>query len=676
MNEPDARRLSTAASPDGHRATETTCRVLWFVDRPEFAVVRNQIVPADPVQEDNSGAARVARKTTPAAALAALGIVYGDLGTSPLYTLQAIVGATGGHFSSQAALGSLSLIFWALTITISVKYCLFVMRADNHGEGGILALMSMTGANWSRGGRILIIMGLFGAALLYGDGIITPAISVLSALEGLNVATDVFKPHVVFMAVAILFALFAIQSRGTARIAKASGPVMLLWFAAIAALGIVGVLRHPAVIAAVDPRYGIALLTGHGWSGIAVLGGVFLAMTGGEAMYADMGHIGRRPIRTSWYGIVLPALLLNYAGQVALLVDDPAAAGNPFFRLAPSWSIYPLVGLATVATIVASQAIITGSFSLTRQAMQLGWFPGVRISQTSSEEYGQIYVPFVNWTMMVLTIALAVGFGSSDRLAGAYGTAVSTTMLLTTALLYNVMRARWGWPMGAALAASGLFLAVDFAFFAANLFKIREGGWIPLTFGTFVFIVMISWHYGFQALRQRHTVLTETPGEFFRHLKESEVPRVPGTAVFLTRFANTIPFLIIEHVAQMRALYETAIALTVRFEDIPRVPLSGRIELIKLAGGFWHITVHFGFVQVPDIPAALRQAKDRGCPIDLEDAIYFGARDTIVCSKRRNWFMRARLRLFMLMFRNSVRAVDLFNLPPKTYVEIGRQIEI
>ena len=497
-------------------------------------------MPADIVQEDNLALARVARKTTPAAALAALGIVYGDLGTSPLYTLQAVVGATGGHFSPEAALGSLSLIFWALIITISVKYCLFVMRADNHGEGGILALMSMTGANWSEGRRILIVMGLFGAALIYGDGIITPAISVLSALEGLNVATDVFKPHVVSMAVAILFALFAIQSRGTAQIAKAFGPVMLLWFAVIAALGVAGISRYPAVIAAVDPRYGIALLTGHGWSGIAVLGGVFLAMTGGEAMYADMGHIGRNPIRTSWYGIVLPALLLNYAGQVALFLDDPAMDGNPFFRLAPSWSIYPLVGLATVATIIASQAIITGSFSLTRQAMQLGWFPGVRIRQTSSEEYGQIYVPFVNWTMMVLTVALTVSFGSSDRLAGAYGTAVSTTMLLTTALLYNVMRERWRWPVGPALTASGLFLAVDFAFFAANLFKIREGGWIPLTFGTLVFIVMVSWHFGFEAMRQRHTVLAETPDEFFRHLKESRVPRVPGTAIFLTRLATTI----------------------------------------------------------------------------------------------------------------------------------------
>ncbi len=631
---------------------------------------------ADPVHDDKAGLESVARKTTPAAALAALGIVYGDLGTSPLYTLQAVIAATGGHFSPEVALGSLSLIFWALTITISVKYCLFVMRADNHGEGGILALMSMTGANRSDGRHVLIVMGLFGAALIYGDGIITPAISVLSALEGLNVATDVFKPHVVFMAVAILFVLFAVQSRGTAQIARASGPVMLLWFAVIAALGVAGICRHPAVIAALDPRYAIALLTGHGWGGIAVLGGIFLAMTGGEAMYADMGHIGRNPIRTSWYAIVLPALLLNYAGQVALFLADPATDSNPFFRLAPSWSIYPLVALATIATIIASQAIITGSFSLTRQAMQLGWFPGVRIRQTSSEEYGQIYVPFVNWTMMILTVALTVGFASSDRLAGAYGTAVSTTMLLTTALLYNVMRSRWGWPLAPALIAGGVFLAVDFTFFAANLFKIREGGWIPLTFGTMVFIVMVSWHFGFQVMRQHHTLLTETPDEFLSRLKANKIPRVPGTAIFLTRFATAIPFLIIKHVAQMRAIYETVIALTVKFEDIPRVASRERVELAKLGDGFWHITVHFGFVQVPDIPAALKQAKDRGCPIDLKNAIYFGTRDTVVCSKRGNWLVRARLRLFMLMFRNSVRAVDLFNLPPQAYIEVGRQIEL
>ena len=633
-------------------------------------------MPVVIVDRDYAAPGRVAQTVTPTAALAALGIVYGDLGTSPLYTMQAVVAANGGRFSPDVALGSLSLIFWALLITISVKYCLFVMRADNRGEGGILALMSMTSADWSKGGRILIIMGLFGAALIYGDGIITPAISVLSALEGLNVATDVFRPHVVTIAVAILLGLFAIQSRGTASIGKAFGPVMLLWFAVIAALGVAGICRYPAVIAAVNPRYGIALLTEHGLSGIAVLGGIFLAMTGGEAMYADMGHIGRNPIRASWYGIVLPALLLNYAGQVGLFLEDGSMKGNPFFRLAPPWSIYPLVALATVATIIASQAIITGSFSLTRQAMQLGWFPGVRIRQTSSDEYGQIYVPFINWTMLALTVTLTISFGSSDQLAGAYGTAVSTTMLLTTALLYNVMRERWRWSVGTALITSGLFLVVDFAFFGANLFKIRQGGWIPLAFGTLVFVVMLIWHFGLQAIRDRHTDLTETPDEFFFQLKENHVPRVPGTGVFLTRFATTTPFLIVEHVAQMRSLYETAIALTVQFENIPHVAPDERVELLKLANGLWHITVHFGFVEVPDIPAALRLAKDRGCPVDLRDAIYFGARDTLVTSKHRNWLLRLSLRLFAVMFRNSVRSMDLFNIPPENFVEVGRQIEI
>ncbi len=392
-----------------------------------------------------------------------------------------------------------------------------------------------------------------------------------------------FKPHVVSAAVGILVVLFAIQRRGTAQIANAFGPVMLLWFLVIAALGVAGILHHPAVISALDPRYGIALLTGFGWSGIAVLGGVFLALTGAEAMYADIGHIGRNPIRLSWYGIVLPALLLNYAGQIALLLDDPTMDQNPFFRLAPAWSIYPLVVLATVATIIASQAIITGSFSLTRQAMQLGWLPGLRIRQTSSEEYGQIYVPFVNWTMMVLTIILTVSFGSSDRLAGAYGTAVSTTMLLTTALLYTVMRERWAWPVGLALAVSGLFLTVDFAFFAANLLKIREGGWIPLTFGTLVFLGMVSWRLGFQAVRQRHSDMTETPDEFFARLEQNRIPRVPGTGIFLTRLATTIPFLIVEHVAQMKVIYETVIALTLEFEDIPRAAPGERLEVTKIS---------------------------------------------------------------------------------------------
>src|ERR1700674_103167 len=396
------------------------------------------------IPDEHQAASRVDLPTTPAAALAALGIVYGDLGTSPLYTLQTVVQVMDGKFSAAAALGSLSLIFWVLIITISVKYCVFVMRADNHGEGGILALMSLIGANGlTRGFKVLTSMGLLGAALIYGDAGIPPAISVLSALEGLNVVTDSFKPFIMPMAVVILIGLFAAQRFGTEKIGRAFGPVMLLWFVVIAALGMAAIVRHPSVVAALDPRYAVEFLRHSGSSGILVLGGVFLCITGGEALYADMGHFGRASIRRSWFLVVLPALLVSYAGQTAYLMEKGSVSGNPFFQIAPSWSIYPLVLLATVATIIASQAIITGSFSMTRQAMQLGWLPGVSIRQTSDRVYGQIYVPVVNWLLMAATVATTIAFGSSDRLAGAYGTAVATTMLLTTVLLFRAMRDRW-----------------------------------------------------------------------------------------------------------------------------------------------------------------------------------------------------------------------------------------
>ena len=619
---------------------------------------------------------RASQPATAAGLLTALGIVYGDLGTSPLYTLQTIVGTLGGKVEAEAALGSLSLIFWTLIITISVKYCLFVMRADNHGEGGILALMSLTGAQWAGRGRTLVVMGLLGAALLYGDGIITPAISVLSAMEGLNVATDAMRAHVMPMAVAVLLALFTVQARGTARIGKAFGPVMLIWFLTIAALGVFGIVHHPAVLGAADPRHGLRFLAEHGWIGFAALGGVFLAITGGEALYADMGHIGRKSIRTAWYGLVLPALLLNYAGQSALLLENPSLEGNPFFKLAPAWGIYPLVALATLATVIASQAIITGSFSMTRQAMQLGWFPGVRIRQTSSEEYGQIYVPFVNWTMMVATLALTIVFGSSDRLAGAYGTAVSTTMLLTTVLLYSVMRDRWRWRPAVTLPTIGIFLVVDLGFFCANLLKVREGGWIPLAFGALVLIVMTTWRFGIDALHQEHLGVTETPEQFVGRLVENKIARVPGTAVFLTRAFRTMPPIIVQHVEQIRALPLTFIALAVKFEDIPRVQRRDRVELIHVVDGFWHVTVHYGFVEIPNLPAVLRQAKELGCPVDLSNAIYFGERDAPLPAKARGRLSRWRLAIFAFMLRNSVRAVDLFNVPSRHFVEVSRQIEI
>src|SRR5271167_2115991 len=440
---------------------------------------------------DSSGASAHRGRPTEWAAFGALGVVFGDLGTSPLYTLQTVVQAAGGHFTPQSALGVLSLVFWTLIITVSIKYCLFVMRADNRGEGGILALMSLIGANgFTPGFRVLTGMGLLGAALIYGDGVITPAISVLSALEGVNVVTDSFKPYVMPMAVAILLGLFAAQRFGTEKIGRAFGPVMGLWFLVLAALGIASISHHPGVIAAIDPRHAVRFMADSGRMGFLVLGGVFLCITGGEALYADMGHFGKAPIRGSWYFVVLPALLLSYAGQTAFLLDKGTVTGNPFFQIAPSWSIYPLVALATLATIIASQAIITGSYSMTRQAMQLGWLPGVAIRQTSDRIYGQIYVPAVNWLLMLATVATTIAFGSSDRLAGAYGTAVATTMLLTTILLYKAMHEVWRWPAAVAMLVAGIFLVVDTSFFLANLLKIAQGGWLPLTFAAVLFIIM------------------------------------------------------------------------------------------------------------------------------------------------------------------------------------------
>jgi KUP system potassium uptake protein len=616
---------------------------------------------------------------TVAAGLAALGIVYGDLGTSPLYTYQTIVGAVGGHPSTADALGLLSLVVWALIITVSVKYCVFVMRADNHGEGGILALMSLV---TSPAGRIsrrtgaLIVMGLFGAALIYGDGIITPAISVLSALEGINVVTDAFKPYVPATALVILLGLFVAQVRGTASIGRVFGPLMLAWFVTIGVLGALGVIRRPEVVAAIDPRHAISFLAGHQWHSFVVLGGVFLAVTGGEALYADMGHIGRNPIRTAWYCIVLPALLLSYAGQTALLIENPALEGNPFFGLAPGWAIIPLVGLATLATIIASQAIITGAFSLTRQAIQLGWFPGLNIRQTSDKEYGQIYVPFANWTLMFATLALTWAFGSSERLAGAYGTAVSTTMLLTTGLLYDAMRKVWKWPVAAALGASGVFLLIDLAFFSANLLKVRDGGWIPLLFGALIFAVMTIWRRGIEAVRRKLTEDEHGPDEVLTRLKQGSIPRVPGTAVFLSRGGGPIPPVMVRHVAQMGALHESVVSLTVEFAEVPRIPPDQRAEAKHIADGLWQVTVRFGFVEVPNVRAALACARDQGCALDLDNAVYFAAHDEVVRSKTRPRLMGWCRMLFGFMYRNAVRGPDRFDLPSDRFLDVGKQVPL
>jgi KUP system potassium uptake protein len=631
-------------------------------------------------ESSTSDSAQAAHRPVPPvrfAMLSALGVVFGDLGTSPLYALQTVVQATGGQFTSHSALGVLSLIVWTLIVTISIKYCLFVMRADNRGEGGILALMSLIGANgFTPGFKLLTGMGLLGAALIYGDGVITPAISVLSALEGLNVVTTTFKAFVMPMTVVILLGLFAAQRFGTEKIGRAFGPVMLLWFTVIAVLGSASIAHHPGVIAALDPRYAVRFMAASGSAGFLVLGGVFLCITGGEALYADMGHFGKRPIRISWYGIVLPSLLLSYAGQTAFLMDKGTVTGNPFFQIAPSWAIYPLVVLATLATIIASQAIITGSFSMTRQAMQLGWLPGVAIRQTSDRIYGQIYVPVVNWLLMSATIATTVAFGSSDRLAGAYGTAVSTTMLLTTVLLYRAMRHVWQWPSAVAIAVSGVFLIVDGSFFLANLLKIAEGGWLPLSFAAVLFVVMTTWRTGTEAIRATLMQSTEAVDRFLSDLKRGAIPRVEGTTVFLTRSTQKVSGLIMAHAHFTGVLPAHAIALSVQFEATPRIAGAHCTVVDNVGEGLWHLVARFGFFEIPDLRRALRDARGLDGEVDFDKALFVGTRDLIVQKQKSASLRGWRLTLFAFLYRNSVKVVDRFNLAPENVIEIARQIAI
>jgi len=619
--------------------------------------------------------AETTNKNASLAAVAAMGIVFGDLGTSPLYTVPTILSVVGPHAGAATALGILSLLFWTLLITISVKYCLFVMRADNDGEGGILALMSLVGMNdWKRGTYIGASMGLLGAALIYGDGVITPAISVLSALEGVNVATTALKPYILPLALVILVGLFAAQRFGTATIGKTFGPIMLVWFVVIGALGLYGVIHHPAVLKAIDPMYGIRLLFNGKVAVLALLGGVFLCATGGEALYADMGHIGRFPIRLAWYAVVLPSLLLNYAGQTGVLLDGGAGA-NPFFRLVPDWGLYPLVVLATLATIIASQAIITGSFSMTRQAMQLGWLPGFDIRQTSDKVYGQIYVPVINVMMMLATIAVTVMFRTSDALAGAYGTAVSTTMVLTTMLLIRAMTHVWKWSLAAVVAVAGVFLIVDVTFFAANLMKIAEGGWVPLSIGAAIYLIMVTWRTGAMAVRARLKAMAEPTEAFVTQLNDHRIPRVPGTAVFLTRTEGQIPAFIAGYMRNMGSLHEHVIALTIRFDDTPRVAEEKRATLEQVCEGFWRATVHYGFVEVPDLTTALKNLKGLPPSIDLDRAVFFGSRDMVTAAPHST-LHRLQIDLFAFLYRNAVRASDRFKLPADRTVEVARQIKL
>jgi KUP system potassium uptake protein len=611
----------------------------------------------------------------PVLSLSALGIVFGDIGTSPLYTFKTVLGAAEGASEPATVLGMLSLVLWTLFIIPSIKYVSFAMRVDNDGEGGILALMALLGVKKQHRPAI-VALGLFGAALIYGDGAVTPAISVLSALEGLNMVTPALQPYVVPLAVAILLALFAIQSRGTAAIGHLFGPIMLVWFLAIGLMGVRGLLQHPTVFAALNPVYGLSFLFSHGVTGFLVLGGVFLCVTGAEALYADMGHFGRKPIKLAWFAIVFPSLILNYAGQAALVLEVGPTGGNIFFRLCPDVLLIPLVALATVATIIASQSIITGAFSMTRQAIQLGWLPRLQIRQTSSEGYGQIYVGAVNWLLMIVTVGLTVGFGKSDNLAAAYGIAVSLTMLMTSALLFIAMREIWGWSLWAAGSVAAFFLVIDSAFFLANLSKIAEGGYVPLILALCVYGVMWTWHRGAEAVAMRmHEALVPVP-EFMAGIAEKNVPRVAGTAVFLTRTERDTPPVMIWHVRHNRALHEHLFVLRVTVLSVPWVAPRNRMAIEEVAPLFWRAEARFGFMERPHIPELLATGKSLGCTIDLDDVTYYVGRETVIPREDGRGLPAWQESIFAVMERNAVHVSDFFSLPSDQVVEIGRQVAI
>jgi KUP system potassium uptake protein len=608
-----------------------------------------------------------------ALALGALGVVFGDIGTSPLYTLKTVLDLTGGNHA-PAILGVVSLLVWTLIVVTSVKYAGFAMRIDNDGEGGILALMALLGVRRYKR-PLLVAIGLFGAALIYGDGAITPAISVLSALEGLTLFEHALEPYVLPLTVAVLLALFAAQPLGTARIGRAFGPVMALWFVTIALLGIAGIARHPAVLWALNPWYAVEYLRHGGYGAFAVLGGVFLCVTGAEALYADMGHFGARPIRLSWAGLVFPSLVLNYAGQGAIVLAGGPTEGNIFYRLCPSGWLMPLVLLSTVATIIASQSIIAGAFSMTRQAIQLGWMPRLKVEQISAEGYGQIYVGTVNWLLMIVTVTLALVFRKSDNLAGAYGIAVSATMLLTTALLYTAMRDIWKWSLAASLAVATVFFAVDGSFFASNMLKLMEGGYVPLLLAAAVYAVMFIWHRGLAAIRERVRENPVPVAAFFAGIERDATARVPGTAVFLTRVKDATPPVMIWYVRHSHALHEKVIAVTLETASVPRLAPEERIHLAQPVPDFWVASVCYGFMERPDMPDLMRQLAARGCGVVPEKLTYFVGSERVVARERGglpHWVEA----IFGFLLRNAMHMPDYLNVPREQLVDLGRQISI
>ena len=638
-------------------------------------------VAADTAAQAPADAEHTSRleKSLPALTLAALGVVYGDIGTSPLYAVKETFNPDHGiPLTAVNILGGLSAIFWALMIVVSLKYVILIMRADNKGEGGIMALLALASSatkerpKWR---RLIMLLGVFGASLFYGDAVLTPAISVLSAVEGLEVGTTAFKPYVVPIAVGVVIALFALQRKGTSVIGVLFGPITVVWFLAIAVLGLVAIAANPQVLHALNPRYALAFVTGHGFASFVVLGAVLLAFTGAEALYADMGHFGKTPIRLAWFGLVFPALVLNYFGQGALLIADQKAIENPFFLLAPDWALYPMVALATAATVVASQATISGTYSLTKQAIQLDYLPRLAVLQTSAKEIGQIYIPGANWILLLVIVAVVAGFGSSTKLASAYGVAVTGTMLVTTFLTFFVIRFGWGYPLALCIAATGAFMIVDAAFFSSALLKIAEGGWFPISLGAVVFMFMTTWRRGREIVAVAHKRDAIPIVPFLASLLWDPPHRVPGTAVFMAGDPDSVPHALLHNLAHNKVLHERVVFLTVVVRNIPWVPAAERVKVESLENGFYRLQVAFGFMDRPDVSQTLDLCKSCGFEFHLLETSFFLSRSTVIATPGTGMALW-REKLFATMARNARTAADYYNIPTNRVIELGTKLTI
>ena len=621
----------------------------------------------------------VTGKRLAALALAALGVVYGDIGTSPLYAMKEVFAGNHPIPVSEANLfGALSLFFWALILVVSVKYVMFIMRADNRGEGGIMALIALAlrDVQGKPGqAKTVAIVGILGAAMFYGDGMVTPAISVLAAVEGLEVAAPGLHAYVIPVTLLVLFALFFVQKSGTGKMGIAFGPVMLLWFATLAVLGIVNIAANPTILHALSPVYGVEFLLANKAMALVAMGNVVLAVTGAEALYADMGHFGRKPISRAWFAFVLPALVLNYFGQGALILGDAEAAKNPFYLSAPEWALYPLIGLATLATVIASQAVISGAFSVTRQAMQLGFVPRLEVQHTSEKQQGQIYLPAVNWGLMVAVMILVLGFKSSNNLAAAYGIAVTGDMVITSLLATVVVARAWGWGWPRSIALFSCFLAVELVFLAANILKIPDGGWFPLVAGIGVFVLMTTWKRGRQLLSDRLKGERLELAPFIESLAMSMPTRVPGTAVFLNADPKGVPHALLHNLMHNKVLHERVVLLSVQFYDLPYVPEIDRIEVKKMRENFWSVVVQYGFMDEPDIPAALERCTEAGLECSALDTSYFIGRETLI-PKLDSDMAFWREKLFVALFRNAGSATAYVRIPTNRVVELGTQVSL